>query len=321
MSDNDVTHNAPGVVTLKNRPNWSDLDAIKEVLTKHFGHDDADKYTPPEDHASARVAISEAAPEIASFADDLISCTTSKDSAASSVCVQHLGLANESLETQRAAVYALSVLMGNVTPTELVHNSVLWDVVKRDVGNASHPTFSENDQEANYHTDSQFRLKPESHFGLYVSHAAKCGGGESMLLDGNVAREHIESTSKGRDAVVLLSEDVPSRVPSAFASGGYSGEAEYTYGPVFSENIPWRWRYDTIKSGIQETAPENADSMLHAVEFINDELKESPGQFLSPMPDDSFILVANHHALHGRTAFEDPSRHVLRIRFDRSIAG
>lgn len=272
---------APGVIELNERPEWGSLDSICEIFCQYFPGVADGNFPPPSDYEQFRAQIVAARPDLAAYARRLSELVGSA-SAVSCVCVPDLGLIHHRLSIQRLAVYTMAVLMGEVTPTDNVRRNVVWDVAKKDVGKVAHPTFSEHDREARYHTDSQYRLHPETHFCLYVSRAAGCGGGASMLLDGETVREVLDQTPQGREAVAVLTHPVPFRVPSLFTSQGYQGEAEYIHAPVFSDQIPWRWRYDTLKSGIEETAVVSAEvvdkqAVLWAAEYLDQSIRHAPG--------------------------------------------
>jgi alpha-ketoglutarate-dependent taurine dioxygenase len=44
-------------------------------------------------------------------------------------------------------------------------------------------------------------------------------------------------------------------------------------------------------------------------------LDNGTAEVYQAVPTDGLILINNHIALHGRTAFSDPARHLLRLRF------
>jgi alpha-ketoglutarate-dependent taurine dioxygenase len=49
--------------------------------------------------------------------------------------------------------------------------------------------------------------------------------------------------------------------------------------------------------------------------MLNDLLENSPAEVYQTVPTDGMIIIDNHIALHGRTAFSDPERHLFRLRF------
>jgi hypothetical protein len=52
-----------------------------------------------------------------------------------------------------------------------------------------------------------------------------------------------------------------------------------------------------------------------ALDLVIDELDHGPDEIVLTIPTDGLLLVNNHIALHGRAAFTDPDRHLLRLRF------
>ena len=55
-------------------------------------------------------------------------------------------------------------------------------------------TFSEHDREAAFHTDTQYYPIPERWFALYVMAPAQCGGGLSVMCDGEAVWTYPDST-------------------------------------------------------------------------------------------------------------------------------
>ena len=50
------------------------------------------------------------------------------------------------------------------------------------------------------------------------------------------------------------------------------------------------------------------------VETMNEVVERHAAHFQDHLPDDTLMLIDNHHTLHGRTTYEDEARHLIRIR-------
>jgi len=109
-----------------------------------------------------------------------------------------LGLERQPLEAQRHVLFALSQLLGAPTATGPRDRRVLWDVKVRAATSGQFTTFSEDDSEAELHTDNGFSIDPEPIFFLYVVQAARCGGGMSYFANGCRMRDRLMETSRGR---------------------------------------------------------------------------------------------------------------------------
>jgi alpha-ketoglutarate-dependent taurine dioxygenase len=55
--------------------------------------------------------------------------------------------------------------------------------------------------------------------------------------------------------------------------------------------------------------------VLRALDALVEQLTSGPGEMRLVVPSDGLLVIDNHITLHGRTAFTDPERHLLRLRF------
>jgi alpha-ketoglutarate-dependent taurine dioxygenase len=306
---------AEGIVEVRADPTWvEDVDAVLGVLDGEFGAGVTGAALPPPAYCRRlRSRLIAAAPRLTTLVSGLRGHFAAGECV---VIVPRLGLGEQTVDVRRKLLYALAVALGDVTPTEPRNSQVVWDVRPRAVGAGHFPTFSEHDREAEYHTDSQFSPDPERYFLLYVVRQARCGGGLSMLRNGRRLHARLSATQEGREALQTLSSTpLAARIPPAFSVGGYDGSAEYNHAPVFADKPLWRWRRDTIKSGLAAHPEQDTPQVRRALETVATLLGQADDEVLTPLPDDALCVVDNHVALHGRTAFTDPQRHVLRIRF------
>jgi Taurine catabolism dioxygenase TauD, TfdA family len=294
-------------------------DAVRAALAAHHGAGVApEALTPPRDPAALRARLRDGAPRLTALCDRIRAAFDSDEACAA--VVPAVGLGEVGLDDKRRGVLALAVLLGNPT-ANTPFDRVLWDVRNRGDRSSSHTSFSENDLEARYHTDSAVLPVPERFFLLYAVRAARCGGGVSLIRDGRVVVSQLEQTPGGRAAVRLLTEmPLPRRVPAAFKEYADVAPDGYLYAPVLADRPLWRWREDSIRRGIAARPEYRTPDVLRALDVVTEHLARGPGEVREVIPTDGLLVVDNHIALHGRTPFTDPERHLLRLRFHEPVA-
>jgi alpha-ketoglutarate-dependent taurine dioxygenase len=77
----------------------------------------------------------------------------------------------------------------------------------------------------------------------------------------------------------------------------------------------WRWREDAVRKGIAAHPEYQTPGVRQALDAVIEQLANGPGEIRQVIPTDGILIIDNHIALHGRTAFTDPRRHLLRLRF------
>jgi alpha-ketoglutarate-dependent taurine dioxygenase len=307
---------ASGMAELTIESRWSiETDAVEQVLAEHYGADvlGAD-LMPPSDPTALRDRLRAAAPQLAAVTDEMRALF---DAGACGVMIPRLGLAHLSTDQRRKSVFALAVLIGNVTETEPDNHRVLWDVKTAEEGARQFSHFSKAPDEAQYHTDSTIVPIPERYFLLYAVTQAECGGGLSMLRDGREVMAALEQTEEGRCAVRTLRETpLPIRIPKAFRRKyGATASDGYSYVPVFAEKPMWRWRKDKIEQGLEKHPDSATPEVREALDTVAAQLADTTNELRQALPTDGIVVIDNHVAFHGRTAFTDRNRHLLRIRF------
>jgi alpha-ketoglutarate-dependent taurine dioxygenase len=300
---------------------WWDTekDGIRAALVDHYGGDVAgEALTPPRDPAALRARLREVAPRLAALTDRIRWAFDHDE--ASGVIIPELGLREAELDDKRKGAFALAVLLGDPT-ANIPFDHVLWDVRNRADESSGHTSFSENDREAVYHTDNGSIPVPERFFFLYAVRAAECGGGVSILRDGRIVKRQLEETPEGREAVRLLTDTkLPRRIPKAFRKYGDVAEDGYLYEPVLAEKPMWRWRKNGIRRGIAAHPEYQTPELQQALDAVIDKLENGPDEIREVIPTDGILIINNHIALHGRTAFSDPERHLLRVRLHEPSA-
>jgi hypothetical protein len=313
-----TTSSIKSVVQLEvnNEQSWWAMegDSIRATLIDHYGADIAgEALPPPHDPADLRARLREVAPWLTALTDR--TRRAFDEDQASAVMIPALGLSRADVDDKRKGVFALAVLLGDPT-ANIPFDHVLWDVRNRGSESSGHTSFSENDHKAGYHTDNGALPIPERFFLLYAVRAAQCGGGVSLIRDGRVVKEQLAQTPEGRAAVRLLTETkLPRRIPEAFHKYGYVDSDGYQYAPVLSEKPMWRWRKYGILKGIAAHPEYETPEVRQAVDTVIELLQNGPDEVRQVIPTDGLLIINNHVALHGRTAFTDPERHLLRLRF------
>ena len=300
---------------------WWDTekDGIRAALVDHYGGDVAgEALTPPRDPAALRARLREVAPRLAALTDRIRWAFDHDEP--SGVMIPELGLGEAELDDKRKGAFALAVLLGDPT-ANIPFDHVLWDVRNRADEPSGHTSFSENDRKAGYHTDNGSIPIPERFFFLYAVRAAECGGGVSILRDGRIVKRQLEETPEGRAAVQLLTETkLPRQIPEAFKKYGDVAEDGYLYEPVLADKPMWRWRKNGIRKGIAAHPEYQTPELQQALDAVLDKLENGPDEIRVVIPTDGILIINNHVALHGRTAFSDPERHLLRVRLHEPSA-
>lgn len=291
---------------------------ILHVLRCHqFGHTDY-RYVTPAPNAADLISMRTDLLAVSSVLRDLSLLVKQRMEGSCAVFIPHLGLAKFDTNTRAMLTYALGICLGDPTATD--KSRVIWDVKARKTNSTYFSTFSETDQEAAYHSDAQYFAAPEHQFLLYCMEPASCGGGLSSVCDARALRADIERTERWVSEI-LSDRMLPFRVPTAFLTVPDQDVVQATLAPVFSNKPLIRYRADTLTAGLLHF-PEYADADAHrALDAFAAQLASSPHMAQFYMPRDSLVIMNNHLALHARTAFQDPDRHLLRIRLRWEDAG
>ena len=302
---------------------WNtDLDSILEILLKHFDSFNGNGFYAHPNEVQLRTELGRV-PVLAHFTEGLLGLRTH------GAIIHDLGLAGLPEERRNAALYALTLMLGYPTSTDQRTGRVAWDVRARPAteGGSRFTTFSERVGNADMHTDSSFYPMPEEQFVLYVVHAARCDGGKSLLVDGDDIYDALQRTDEGRAAFDLLcTTPVPFRVPAVYAAGEETVEVHVApvFGPVTraasrysvkpAPRFAMRWRYDSILKGLDARPDLATPALCDALALMNEVVEKGAVRFEEQLPDDTLMLVDNHHMLHGRTTYTDERRHLIRIR-------
>ena len=131
------------------------------------------------------------------------------------------------------------------------------------------------------------------------------------------AQRLLKSLSKsqdGRECTRLLRETrFPFQVPTAFTKDRLDSVVEWVSAPILSGHGKIRYRHDLIVSALAHGVTSLSPESQWAIAQTARELEKLTPRSLSLRSGDLLVLN-NHRVLHGRTAFEDRDRMLLRVR-------
>jgi alpha-ketoglutarate-dependent taurine dioxygenase len=186
----------------------------------------------------------------------------------------------------------------------------VWEITPKDV-HRPFLTYSEHNLEATLHTDSNYRAKPEEFVAFLVEKAAACGGGETILLRIASVLKKLEETDEGKRCLTILkSKKFPAMIPSVYSENAAHVEALIIKGETV------RFRLDTIEMGMKLVTKFKTPEREWALHFFSKLVDRNPARLSVTLEKGDMIFINNYTVLHGRTAFEDKSRLLLRARFN-----
>lgn len=202
--------------------------------------------------------------------------------------------------------------LGKPLPHNHDPDTLLWDIKVTD-GNSELATFSEVPSVAALHTDNSFSANPDDIFCLMSLKVAECGGGESTLLHVQSILKALRNAPGGEKAeMTLRTKPYPFAVPSIFCKEG-SDAFEYNTGLILYDDCI-RYREDVIEAALNHHPELIDDEQREALDLLNKVVKIADGLETTLVKPDSMIIIDNKRTLHGRSAFTDKNRHLLRVR-------
>lgn len=193
--------------------------------------------------------------------------------------------------------------------------SLVWNIRKSLDTSSDVVTYSEHCHEAQLHTDSQYRSNPEDMFALLCLTEARCGGGQSLLLTfSDLMSELLKLPNADEVIYQLESTPFPFIVPTTF-NQGESNDPQFIFAPIFVEDTI-RFRIDTLEKALPYFAGTISNSALDAYYQLKQIILNTSRIKRFYLEPQDLLLVNNKNALHGRTAFSDSNRHLLRVRMD-----
>ena len=202
-----------------------------------------------------------------------------------------------------------------------VHDSIVWDIKAAKTSASEVITYSQHQHKADLHTDSQYSFYPEDYFGLLTLKKASCGGGESLLLSLKDILHELRSTELGQEVERILREnDYPFMVPTVFKREEEDQILEMNWGPILREN-EIRFRVDTLEKAVTASGDRCTKEQIDAYYYLKNLICNSPSLKRFFLERGDLLFVNNKTMLHGREAFQDPERHLLRVRMNKNING
>jgi alpha-ketoglutarate-dependent taurine dioxygenase len=241
------------------------------------------------------------------------------ESSAGHLLIENVAFAAESPKLRDAALVCLCAAIGTVMGHDARGQSLVWPITPRVAAGNSVSTFSEHDREAEFHTDSQYRQVPERYFALLTIHPARDGGGTTSILPGDAILDALSSSPQGREDAETLGQALfPFRVPTIFTSRQRLEEAEVIRVPVLADEPLIRYRRDTLLAGLAHERPHSGVSDLRKlIDRLHHLISRCGAATERRLERGDLLLINNHQLLHGRSAFSDAQRLLLRVRFTR----
>lgn len=305
---------APGIGRFAFPNIWKEIGStIIETIDDFYDKPVAKGFYPHFNEMTFRQAVLSASPELNALQENLTQLTSKY----CTIFLDKIHLLSFSEIDRNKLLYGLSLSLGYPTPTDPRIGKLFWDVKPRNLPAEHFATFSEHSDSADLHTDTQYYLRPEKYFLLYVVRAAKCGGGKSLVCDGRELKDRLLETDRGRKAYEILSTfKFPFRIPTTFTEAGTVNSVKTTLAPIFSNEPFIRFRYDTLEKGLQSCLELNVPTAQNALKVFLDVLENMVEVVEYYMGDDALVICNNHTALHGRTSFQDRERHLIRVRMN-----
>lgn len=207
-------------------------------------------------------------------------------------------------------------LMGDPVLHALSDTSFICDIKKKVEITSAFPTYSEHSEEAFLHTDSAYKETPEDAFILYCIKPAACQGGMTTILSlSDIYNEMAAHPCSQLLLRELANTRYPYMVPSIFKTRRDVVD-EFIHEPILEPSQKIRFRRDTIQKSLSRIASTLSEDAIAAFELFTSLIKNSQKTLKVNLAAGDLLVMNNRTMLHGRTAFNDSTRHLLRIRFN-----
>lgn len=162
---------------------------------------------------------------------------------------------------------------------------------------------------AELHTDSAGKDVPEDMFSLWCVHHARCGGGQTILVNGLDVLREMSLQPEGRHALDVLRER-PIPVLASHDRVHWRRMIDDDADGV----LVLRYRPTLFRLGMDVATGHDRSAVERALDAFARIAHEPAMSRVLPLESGEAIFVNNHQMLHGRRAFEDPRRLLLRVR-------
>ncbi|MGC4059469.1 MAG: TauD/TfdA family dioxygenase [Aquabacterium sp.] len=300
----------PGIVKASMPDIWHTLkDRITEVCATFYEEPTPPGFYPHFNEVALRMTLLRQVPELHALQEQIRHLLKSDFCA---LVLDKLHLEAYAQPMRNRLLYALCTAIGFATPSSQHQATLLWDVRARAVPQGRDATYSEHSAEADLHTDSQSYPTPEEYFVLYTFHAARCGGGQSLFLGVDALTDWLQSRPEGREALKVLGTHT---FPFFISAGeGTQTGGTVTTAPILGTQPAIRFRRDVIEKGFQAKPELDTPAARLAIATLLEAFQQCPALTTYSLPDDGIAICNNHRMLHGRTAFQDTDRHLVRVR-------
>jgi alpha-ketoglutarate-dependent taurine dioxygenase len=289
------------------------LSNLTVALQPFVGHEQ--DFHSPEFQSDVAQVISRVIPESTSFSQEAKERTLTD----LRFCIVR-GLGFNSLPDPIRDLYILgfSAQMGVATPTDQVKKKVLWPVQEDMSPIVKNLTFSQTLGEAAYHTDTQYFKDPEEMFGLWCVQPDRNGDGLSGLVDGRYIVQELAQTEEGRQILnIFMHTEFPFRVPSVFTAGASDETIEVFMAPILAQKPFIRYRRETLDKGVHATGNSLTPEQRSAVDHLDQQVLDKNISYSFLLQKGEVAFANNHELLHSRSNFQDPARHLIRVRMNR----
>jgi alpha-ketoglutarate-dependent taurine dioxygenase len=220
---------------------------------------------------------------------------------------------NNDIESSKQFLVEICSSIGILIPHNFGKKDFVWEI-KSKPSNSSLKTFSEHNEQAPLHTDSQYRNHPERYVALLTLHQATCGGGHTELVDFREILQDLAKTASGDKVIQFMThERFPIAIPTIFQEHLRS---QYISQPLISKNPLIRYRYDTLKAGLSFLEMNRVKPYQENLDYLDDFIQSSSHCFRFLSLPNEIVFIDNHRFLHGRSLFTDLDRLLLRIRMN-----
>lgn len=158
----------------------------------------------------------------------------------------------------------------------------------------------------NPHTEASYYPSPPRWVALWCRHAARCGGGQTLLAEGQRILDGLDEADRDFATCHRL----------AFGDASRPAAVDAT---VFSPGPPpvFRFSYNLLRHGCYDPPQARitgAPAPASARETFAEHVANSFAALARPvlLPDDGLLVFDNHRMLHSRTAYSDTARHLIR---------
>lgn len=220
-----------------------------------------------------------------------------------------------SSDVERSSLFLaqLCSLIGTLVTHNPGKNDFVWEI-KSQLSTSALKTFSEHNQHAPLHTDSQYRNQPERYIALMTLRQANCGGGYTELVDFRKILQELKCTYLGSRVIEFIrNESFSIAIPSVFQE---TSKVAFVKAKLVSESPLIRYRYDTLKAGLSLIQNSRVAAFQENLDLLDNFIQSSPHRFRFLSLPNEITLLDNHRFLHGRSSFTDLNRLLLRTRMN-----